>query len=252
MSQKFSRRAIAALTAAAISTSAFTAVAPAALAAPIAAVATTDDVAVVTAENSLDWGFKASWRNYVTGPWTAGTVDATEGATVNEDGTYNFTLGSGSTYDADSEQGQLNYEGTVRFASALHGFDITLANPQIIVDGATATLTAELSDSAAPEDTATSRVEVAEFSLAAPEVVETKTAFSYTWTEATGTFLETLQPAELSRYAGQETDALSFSITVDKEKEVVTGSSPSFLTSILNFLQQLASPLLKLFGSLSS
>lgn len=257
MSHKFSRRAFAVLTAAAISTSAFATVAPSAIAEPVSIVTTADDSSVITAENSLDWGFKASWRTYVTGPWTGGTVDATGGATVNEDGTYNFALGTGSTYDIDTEKGQLNYEGTVAFASDAHGFNITLANPQITVEGDTATLSAELSDNAAPEETSTTRVDVAEFELTAPAVSETDADTTYTWIDVSGTFLESLQPEELSRYAGQEADALSFSITVSKAAEnpsddVATGSSSSFLSTILNFLQQLASPLLKLFGSLSS
>ncbi|ALC06904.1 hypothetical protein CDES_12800 [Corynebacterium deserti GIMN1.010] len=264
MSTSFSKRAIIALTTAAISTSGFTAVAPSALATPAAVSYAADEAPASIAEDSLDWGFKASWRSYVTNPWVGGSATASNGASVNEDGTYTFILGAGSAYDAETATGQLNYEGTIEFESEAHGFAITLADPHITVDGDSAILSAELSDAADPSNDATSRVDVAEFTLDAPEVTETDADTTFTWTNASGVFLESLQPAELSRYAGQDADALSFSITVDNEvetpddnedddnAEVTVGSSANLFQRILDLLHQLASPLLKLLGSFSS
>lgn len=58
----------------------------------------------------LNWGVKESWRNYVGG----GLV--TEGASVNEDGTYKFPVKSG-TFDDETNTTELDLAGSVWFRS---------------------------------------------------------------------------------------------------------------------------------------
>ncbi|GIF21984.1 hypothetical protein BJ973_002310 [Actinoplanes tereljensis] len=99
------------------------------VAAPAAMAASAD-----VAGGSLDWGFKASFRGYVSGGNGTPPIAATNGASINADGTFDFPAGSG-TYDAAAGTASVQYQGTIVFSYPLHGFTITIANPKLVVDG---------------------------------------------------------------------------------------------------------------------
>ncbi|MBN8866538.1 MAG: HtaA domain-containing protein [Solirubrobacterales bacterium] len=92
------------------------------------------DAAVVDiSEGEVAWGFKQSWRNYA-GP---GTV--TEGAGVNEDGTYRFPVASG-TFDDETDTTVLELSGRVQWQSypnfygdGKYGLDTTLTDLRVII-----------------------------------------------------------------------------------------------------------------------
>ncbi|WP_152031006.1 HtaA domain-containing protein [Agromyces aureus] len=80
---------------------------------------------------SLDWGFKESFRSYLTsgianGDWTL------TGVTENG-GIFAFTTASG-TLD-ESGRGVLAYDGTIEFTGHDGALDTTIANPKIELDG---------------------------------------------------------------------------------------------------------------------
>ena len=86
------------------------------------------------AGGSLDWGFKASFRAYVgTGNGTP-PIAVSDGATRNADGTFDFPA-TGGTYDAAAGTASVEYGGTVVFSYPAHMFEITVANPKVVVDG---------------------------------------------------------------------------------------------------------------------
>ncbi|MEV6350734.1 HtaA domain-containing protein [Actinoplanes sp. NPDC051851] len=89
---------------------------------------------VTVAGGSLDWGFKASFRTYVSYGNGNPPIAVSDGATKNTDGTFDFPA-TGGTYDAAAGTASVNYGGTVVFSYPAHGFEITLANPTLIVDG---------------------------------------------------------------------------------------------------------------------
>ncbi|WP_335982785.1 HtaA domain-containing protein [Streptomyces sp. CA2R106] len=91
---------------------------------------------------TFDWGVKQSFRGYVTGI-AAGTITTADGATANDDGTYRFTHGTG-TYDTSTHSVTVAFDGSVEFASTLHGFDIKLADIKLTTTGTTGTLTADV------------------------------------------------------------------------------------------------------------
>ncbi|SFR92070.1 Htaa protein [Agromyces sp. CF514] len=80
---------------------------------------------------SLDWGFKESFRSYLTsgianGDWTLTGV--TEDA-----GVFTFVGGSGSL--EESGRGVLAYTGSVEFTGHDGALDTTIANPKVELDG---------------------------------------------------------------------------------------------------------------------
>lgn len=89
---------------------------------------------VNVAGGSLDWGFKASFRAYVSTGNGNPPIATSGGATRNADGTFDFPA-TGGTYDAAAGTATVTYGGTVVFSYPAHFFEITLANPSVVVDG---------------------------------------------------------------------------------------------------------------------
>jgi hypothetical protein len=89
---------------------------------------------VNVAGGSLDWGFKASFRAYVSTGNGNPPIATSNGATRNTDGTFDFPA-TGGTYDAAAGTATVSYGGTVVFSYPLHMFEITVSNPTLVVDG---------------------------------------------------------------------------------------------------------------------
>lgn len=103
-------------------------------------------------DGTLDWGVKASFRNYINGPIAKGSIATSDGATVNGDGTFAFPLASG---DGDAATGdvELRFEGTVTFEG--HAYDgadpllfMTVSDPHVVVTGTSAVLHADVTSKA--------------------------------------------------------------------------------------------------------
>lgn len=100
------------------------------------------DGVAITGGN-LTWGVKASYRNYVTGPIANGTITVTSPATLA--GTVP-TFGDGS--GAYSGTGfSLGARGGVRFTGHHGEMDLRMANPTLVVTGASGTLKVDVVDS---------------------------------------------------------------------------------------------------------
>lgn len=100
-----------------------------------------DDNAVVG--GFLDWGMKASFRNYIQ-TVAAGTITTGDGATTNADGTFHFPLDAeGDEYD----DGDLDaaFLGSVHFTGHSGALDLTVSDLRIEADGTSGVLIADLS-----------------------------------------------------------------------------------------------------------
>ena len=86
-----------------------------------------------------DWGLKASFRSYIAGPIARGTTTVSDGATVNPDGTFRFTLVSGS-YNLATHSVTSQFDGTVRFVGHGGALDLTISDPRIVTAGDTGKL----------------------------------------------------------------------------------------------------------------
>ena len=96
---------------------------------------------------ALTWGFKASWRSYVA-TIAAGTTSISGGAGTNSSGEYVFPQES-TDLESPDDTGVTKYQGSVRWQSSAHGFDITLSDPWLeVTSSEEAVLTAVLTDNA--------------------------------------------------------------------------------------------------------
>lgn len=93
-----------------------------------------------------DWGYKASWRSYILNVPPSGSINTSDGATTNPDGTFDFPVDGGS-YDPDTGVGEIQFSGTVTFAKPGHFINVVMSDPRIEFDGTTGTVYADLTDS---------------------------------------------------------------------------------------------------------
>ncbi|MFF3888060.1 HtaA domain-containing protein [Streptomyces sp. NPDC001914] len=122
---------------------------PLALAAAVAVALGAGALAVTSAsaaeaplkDYELTWGIKQSYRSYVTG-MAAGSFTPADGATqAAGNGAFTFTDGSG-TYDSGTHAVRLGFAGSLKIASKLHGFELTLSDVRF--DSAAAEITADV------------------------------------------------------------------------------------------------------------
>jgi len=95
---------------------------------PSAAAASLNDCAVQDAQ--LEWGFKESFRAYLSGSIANGQWQAAEGATY---ATPTFTFGQGSGAVAAGAAARLDFAGSIRFTG--HGgiLDTTVSAPRVVL-----------------------------------------------------------------------------------------------------------------------
>ncbi|WP_329138870.1 HtaA domain-containing protein [Streptomyces sp. NBC_01476] len=102
---------------------------------------------------SLVWGFKKSFRSYVISGGGANHITASDGAQVTgqdlalagkpASGTFLWPFASSPSYVSASDF-TVHYGGTVEFSYPAHFFDITIADPELVVKGAGGTLYADV------------------------------------------------------------------------------------------------------------
>lgn len=149
------------------------------------------------AGGKLDWGFKASFRAYVGSGNGNPPIAASNGATIDTDGTFDFPA-TGGTFDAAAGTATVNYGGTVVFSYPAHFFTITIANPTVVVDtDGTGTLFADV-DVTGMAEQHLDQAEVATLAVTAPAV----DGGAITWTNLAATLTDTGAGAFNGFYAG--------------------------------------------------
>jgi len=89
---------------------------------------------VVAQPGSLVWGVKASLQGYVLG---GGSISTSSGAGASGS-SFVFPQDTSSAFNQSTGLGTSSYRGQVTFAYPAHGFSISLTNPRVQVDSATA------------------------------------------------------------------------------------------------------------------
>ncbi|OIJ67187.1 HtaA domain-containing protein [Streptomyces mangrovisoli] len=92
----------------------------------------------------LDWGVKASFQSYVTGPIAKGSYSLSGGAATVGSSQFRFPSATGS-YDGATGAFRASFAGAVRFvghrtSSGAYQLDLTLSRPTVRIAGATGTL----------------------------------------------------------------------------------------------------------------
>ncbi|MFF3754098.1 HtaA domain-containing protein [Streptomyces sp. NPDC002018] len=121
------------------------------LAAPAAPAAPGAAPVLELKDGTLEWGLKESFRRYVTGI-AGGTISAADGATqAAGNGPFTFSGGTG-TYDPATHNVTTDFDGTVRFSSTAHGFDIKLADVKLVTEGTAGAIEADVTLNGATQD----------------------------------------------------------------------------------------------------
>lgn len=82
---------------------------------------------------TLDWGFKESFRSYISGTIANGEWTTADGATY-ETPSFEWTGGTGR-YDPETGEGYIEFTGSVRFTGHDGLLDTTIANPTLLLRG---------------------------------------------------------------------------------------------------------------------
>ncbi len=155
---------------------------------------------------SLVWGFKQSWRSYVTGI-AQGSITPSNGASTTAGGLFEFVQTDAGDFDPSTRAGSVAYQGTVSFQSRAHGFDIAIADPIVRFDAtgtATLSLLVSSSDTAGTSDM--TRSDVATLMIPAGQ----PSGDPLTWTDLPAVFAAQL-PGSFEQYAGQAADPVTLS-----------------------------------------
>jgi hypothetical protein len=162
---------------------------------------------------SLDWGVKASFRSYVTGPIAGGSI-STSGATATGDG-FRWTGGSGA-YNTDADRGRVAYSGSVHFTGHGGQLDLTIANPRIQVNGGSASLIVDLNSKGLNGAAGVDAAGVVIATLGLPEASVAGDRIS--WNGASATLTAAGAEAFGGFYqAGQALDPVSFAFPLGAE-----------------------------------
>ncbi|MCW2527654.1 MAG: Htaa protein [Pseudonocardiales bacterium] len=183
--------------------------------------------ASVTGGN-LDWGVKASFRSYITGPIATGSISVADGASTNADGTFRFPALSGS-HDAAASTAAA-FGGSVHFTGHAGALDITLSDIKISMTGAAGSLTADVvSKSLDAGATVVSYPDVA-FATLTPSA-PTTTSGTVTWTAVPTAITAAGVPAFANFYpAGTAFDPATIDLNV---QTVVAPAVPTVVVSKL-------------------
>ncbi len=161
-----------------------------------------------TATTSTTWGFKQSFRDYITASAPTSSVFAVAPAT----GTFTFPGSSGTVSDPASVpvRAVLHGTGTAVFCHRAHGFRIALADPTMVIDGAASYLSAEVSSNAAGTVQPAVRARVATLDAGAVTPAYDAGARTVTWSNVPATLHADVAPVFGGFYAtGTALDAVT-------------------------------------------
>lgn len=176
--------------------------------------------ACVATGRELTWGFKESFRSYISGSIANGEWTTSDGAGY-ETPTFIWPEGEGEL-DAKSRSGQVDFPGTVHFTGHDGMLDTTISDPQVRLDGDTATLlldsegvTMDTAMSGGDEKVTQEDVPFVQIDLADADVSTDGGTTTITATDAGTTLTEQGSVAFPNYAAGDAFDPISFSITAD-------------------------------------
>jgi hypothetical protein len=95
---------------------------------------------VPVTDGFLDWGFKDSFRSYITGPIAHGAISVSGGATQNTNGTFHFSPAGSGSHDSVAATTSAAFAGGVRFTGHDGELDMTISNVRVQLTGTSGTL----------------------------------------------------------------------------------------------------------------
>ena len=180
---------------------------------------TTTTVPSEPGAGTLDWGVKASFRNYVLNGPAAGAIVVGPPATGNDDGTYRFAAGPVAYAGPDDVVAQ--FEGSVRFTGHHGALDLSLSEPRVEIDATGGTLVVDASTKDMDTGVVTELDDVAIADLDVDAAPPTAVGEVVTFAEVPATLTEEGAAAFGGFYvAGDALDPVTFAIQVDDPGEL--------------------------------
>ncbi|MFT4288878.1 HtaA domain-containing protein [Nocardioides sp.] len=179
---------------------------------------TTAAATEITSGAGLDWGYKASWRDYI----GDSGVTLSDGATLNDDDTYHFTFASGS-YDADTGATELSFTGTVHWEKYcgywaadpdLCVLDTTMSDVRLVIDEDEQSLYAHLISRARGGSQGDDVTDFGEILLATLDITDATVTASEeltSWSGIAASVADDTAASATSYAAGTAMDPVSFS-----------------------------------------
>lgn len=175
-----------------------------------------------------DWGVKESFRDYITGNIAKGEISAENGATVNEDGTYAFTNGSGGVDMAESIA-DIGFEGSVVFDGHIYDgaeplLKMTVTDPRVEIDGGTGVLYVDVVSKSLTNEELVAYDDIAFASLDLSGVAYELEDGVLSWDPIPATLTAEGVPAFADFYgAGEQLDPITLTVSVDEDVTVPGG-----------------------------
>ncbi len=177
-----------------------------------------------------DWGVKESFRTYIEGNIAKGGISTENGASVNEDGTFAFTDGSGGV-NLDDAVAEIDFTGTVLFEGHVYGdadplLYMTVSDPRVEIADARGTLFADVvSKSLTDEEIVTYEdVAFADLDLSGVEYELDEGVLS--WDPIPATLTADGVPAFADFYVeGEQLDPLTLTVSVDENVRIPGGGT---------------------------
>ncbi|HEU5150708.1 MAG TPA: HtaA domain-containing protein [Iamia sp.] len=191
---------------------------------------------------ALDWGVRQSFRSYITGPIAHGSVAVTDGAAIDEDGTYSFPATGGTVEDDAVEAafgGVVHFTGHVGMGTppGVPALDMRVSDIRVDVDGQDGTLVADVVSRGLSSGSLVTYDDVVFATLDLSTVSPTPVAGGLRWANVPATLTEAGVPAFADFYpAGSALDPLTVTLALaNEEPEPEPGRSAveSFATAAL-------------------
>jgi hypothetical protein len=181
--------------------------------------------AVVTGGHA-DWGVRASFRSYVTGPIANGTITTGDGITTNGDGSYRWPNAAG-TYDAGAVDAA--FDGSVHFVGHAGALDLTVGGLNVVVTSSTsATLYADVVSKSFDTGEFATFTDVAFATLDLASVTPSEVGSAFTWSNVPATLTAAGSTAFSDFYpAGTALDPVTFTLDL----EATQASTPQIVVS---------------------
>lgn len=172
-------------------------------------------------EAELTWGFKESFRAYVSGTIANGEWTVADGA---EYETPTFSWTGGGRYDPETGELDLDFAGSVRFTGHGGVMDTTIANPRVLVDGDGAQLLLDVAGTT-QDGTPVAAVAVAFADLDLTGIQPTEDGGTVTWAEVPATLTAEGAAAFGTYPAGEALDAIT--LVVELPADCITAADPA-------------------------
>ncbi|GIU89654.1 MAG: hypothetical protein KatS3mg010_0753 [Acidimicrobiia bacterium] len=162
---------------------------------------------------ALDWGVRASFRGYVTGPIAAGSITTADGAVTNADGTFRFPV-TGGVADTTGAAADVATGGSVRFTGHGGELDLRISALRVVLAGGTGTLVADVSSKPLEEPEPVVFDDVALAALDLSGVTPAVGSGGVTWPAVPATLTESGAAAFAGFYpAGTPLDPVTLAVT---------------------------------------